>query len=221
MQNKNTKSIRLISGIAVFSALAYVVAAVCQVIPQVAGFLTLDMKDAVISMASLIYGPVAGPIIALIAALLEFATFSSTGWYGLIMNFVSSAVFSLVASLIYKLLKSFEGALLAFLLAIMTTTGAMLLMNIFVTPLYMKYMLGIPNPDVISMLPTVLLPFNFAKTFLNASLALMLYKPLISALRSARLVPAGSHKAGKGNLLLTVIIGIISMLIAISVVIFI
>ena len=221
MQNKNKTSIRLLTGIAIFSALAYVVAAVCQVIPQVAGFLTLDMKDAVISMAGLIYGPIAGPIIALIAALLEFATFSSTGWYGLVMNFVSSAVFSLVASAIYKMLKSFEGALLSFMLAIMSTTGAMLIMNIFVTPLYMRYMLGIENPDVISMLPTVLLPFNFAKTLLNASLALILYKPLISALRSARLVPAGAHKVGKGNIILTVIIGIISMLIAIMVVLFI
>ena len=38
------------------------------------------------------------------------------------------------------------------------------------------------------MLPTVLLPFNFAKSLLNASLAIMLYKPILTALSKAKIV---------------------------------
>ena len=89
-------------GIAVFSALSFIVALICQIIPPIAGFLSLDFKDAVIAMASFVYGPVSAVLIAFIAAFIEFVTISSTGWYGFIMNFASSAVFSLVASLIYK-----------------------------------------------------------------------------------------------------------------------
>ena len=171
-------------GISVFSALAYVVALVCQVIPSIAGFLSLDFKDAVIAMASFIYGPISAVLIALIAAALELVTISATGWYGFLMNFASSAAFSLVASLIYRKLKSLNGALISFLAAVVTTVSVMLLLNTFVTPLYMAQ-IGVPldRAGVIAMIPDILLPFNLAKALLNSALAMVLYKPIANACR--------------------------------------
>ena len=104
-------------GIAIFSALAFVVALVCNVIPPIAGFLSLDVKDAVIAIASFIYGPIAAVAISFIAALIELITFSTTGWYGFVMNFASSAVFSLTASLIYSRHRNINGALASFFAA--------------------------------------------------------------------------------------------------------
>ena len=191
--------IKKMCGIAIFSALAFVVALVCNVIPPVAGFLSLDVKDAVIAIASFAYGPLSAVIISFIAAAIEWLTFSTTGWYGFIMNFASSAVFSLTASLIYRKFRSINGALSAFFAAVIATAGVMLLLNIFVTPIYLFDYIKVMPADaarkyVMSILPTILLPFNLAKALLNSSVAMLLYKPITLALSRARLIEGKSAK---------------------------
>ena len=188
-------------GIAIFSALAFVVALLCNVIPPIAGFLSLDVKDSVIAIASFIYGPIAAVAISFLAALIELITFSTTGWYGFVMNFASSAVFSLTASLIYSRIRNINGALISFFAAVITTTGVMLLLNKFVTPIYLfDYLGAMPEAAareyVTSILPTVLLPFNFAKSLLNSAVAMMLYKPLSRALKKAKHALADTRRAG-------------------------
>lgn len=214
-------------GIAIFSALAFVVALVCNVIPPVAGFLSLDVKDAVIAIASFVYGPISALIISFIAAFIELISFSTTGWYGFVMNFASSAVFSLTASLIYKKIRNINGALIAFFAAIVATTGIMLLLNIFVTPIYLTAYVGMPKEvasgQVMEMLPKVLLPFNFAKALLNSSVAMLLYKPLSRALKKARLATmeqggrSGETATFNKNTLVILITGAVAL--AVSVVI--
>ena len=190
---KTTKiDTKKIVGMAVFASLAFVVALVCQVIPPIAGFLSLDAKDAVIAIASFIYGPISAVVIAFIAALIEFLTISTTGWYGFIMNFASSAVFSLTASIIYKKFRNINGALASFFAAVIATTSVMLLLNRFVTPIYLFDYLGAMPEDaareyVISILPTVLLPFNFAKSLMNSAISMLLYKPVANAMKRAGL----------------------------------
>ena len=86
-----------------FSALAYVTTVVCKLIPAVAGFLSLEIKDAVIVLCSLMFGPVSGLIIAVLVPMIELFTISATGWYGLIMNVLSSATFAFVVGSLYKI----------------------------------------------------------------------------------------------------------------------
>ena len=205
-------------GIAVFSALAYVVALVCNVIPPVAGFLSLDVKDAVIAMASFIFGPISAVIISFIAAFIELVTFSTTGWYGFVMNFASSAVFSLTASLIYRSRKTLNFALIGFFTAVAATTGVMLLLNIFVTPLYLVQFIGMPEAvatqTVTDMLAKVLLPFNFAKSLLNSASAMLLYKPLTEALRHAKLIEGGKKIAFNKNSIIILAAGGAALVVA-------
>ena len=204
-------------GMALFSALAVVVALICNVIPPVQGFLSLDVKDAVISVASFIYGPLSAIIISFIAAFIEFITFSTTGWYGLIMNFASSAVFSLTASLIYRKFRSINGALAAFSTAIIATTGIMLLLNKFVTPIYLfDYIKIMPEAAareyVTSILPTILLPFNATKALLNSSVAMLAYKPLTTALSKAKLVAGKPTKMSFNRYsVLILVIGLVAL----------
>ena len=206
-------------GIAIFAALAFVVALVCQVIPPVAGFLSLDAKDAIISIAAFIYGPVSAIIISFIAAFVELVTISTTGWYGFVMNFASSAVFSFTAAIIYKKFRSINGALVGYISAIAATTSVMLLLNIFVTPLYMQQN-GIPldSAGVIAMIPKILLPFNFAKSLLNSAIAMLLYKPLSSALRRTGLV-LGKKSGMKFNktTVLILIVGAVCLAAAVTI----
>ena len=191
-KTQSRRDLEKVIGISIFSAMAFIIALICNIIPPIAGFLSLDVKDAVIAIASFIYGPISGVVIAFIAAFIEFLTFSTTGWYGLVMNFVSSAVFSLTAALIYKRIRTINGAIISFLAAVVATTGVMLLLNNFVTPFYLVDFVGMPKnvatETVIDLLPKVLLPFNFAKSLLNASIAVMLYKPLLLALSKARII---------------------------------
>ncbi len=208
MNNAKKYDTKKYIGIAIFSAFAFVVALICNVIPPVAGFLSLDVKDAVISIASFVYGPISAVLISFIAAFIELVTFSTTGWYGFVMNFASSAVFSVTASLIYRKKRNVNGALVSFGTAILATTCVMLFLNKFVTPVYLfDYLGAMPESAareyVTEILPTVLLPFNFAKALLNSSVAMLLYKPIVTALRKAKIASmGGSTTFNKGSIII-------------------
>ncbi len=173
--------VKRLVGMAVFSALAYGVTFVFR-IPV--SFLTFDAKDAVLVIASFIYGPVSAIIMSFIAALIELVTISGTGIYGFIMNFASSACFAFVASLIYKLKRSLNGAIIGIYATVAVTTAFMMLLNILITPLYT----GATTEDVIGMIPTLLLPFNFAKALMNGAIAMLIYKPISLAMKRAGLI---------------------------------
>ena len=209
MKNNNFSTKKLV-GIAVFAALAFGVTLVFR-IPV--SFLTFDAKDAILVVASFIYGPIAAVVMSLITSLLEISI-SDTAVIGAIMNFISSATFAGIASLIYKRKRTFNGALIGLFTSVAVTTAVMMLMNILITPFYM----GVERSVVISMLPTVLLPFNFAKTLMNGAIAMLIYKPVAIALRRAKLLDGNSMdtKFGKQSVI-TIILGTLSLAVAITV----
>ena len=179
MNTKNKTDVKKIASIAMLSALAFLARLVFK-IPV--SFLTFDIKDTVIVLGGLVFGPVSGVAIALLASLIEMII-SETGPIGFVMNFVSSAVFAGVASLIYKFKRRFNGAIIGLFSSVAVTTAAMILMNLLLTPIYQ----GVPRSVVISMLPMLAL-FNFAKTLLNAAIVMLIYKPVVVALRRAKIV---------------------------------
>ena len=67
----------------------------------------------------------------------------------------------------------------------------MLLWNYLITPLYMA---NTSRQDVANMLVPVFLPFNVLKAGLNTAITLFLYKPLVTALRKARLIESAAPK---------------------------
>ena len=209
MKSNNFSTKKLV-GIAVFAALAFGVTFIFR-IPVM--FLTFDAKDAILTVASFIYGPGAAIIMSLIISILEISI-SETAVIGALMNFVSSAVFAGTASLIYKRNRTYTGALIGIFTSVAITTAVMMVMNILVTPIYM----GVERSVVISMLPTVLLPFNFAKTLMNGAIAMLIYKPVAVAMRRVRVLdgkPMGT-KFGKQSIV-TIILGTLSLAVAITV----
>ena len=155
---------------------------------KVGGFLSLDLKDAVLSIVALLYGPLYGIMSVLCVAIVEFFTFSTTGWYGLLMNLFSSGVFVLVCGTVYKYKRNFKGALISAVLTVISVTTVMLVANIFITPLYF----GMPRTTVLDMLLPLLLPFNLCKSVMNSSLMLLVYKPFTSALKKSGLIKSDS-----------------------------
>ncbi len=171
--------------IALFCALAFAVMPLFRINVV---FLTFDIKDAIITVGGLLFGPLAAVIISAVTALLEFLTIGDTGVYGLLMDFVSSASFAVVAALIYRFRRDLWGAVIGLLAAVFSMTAIMLCMNLLIVPLYTP---GVTVAVVAGMLPSLILPFNLTKAVLNAALVMILYKPVSIALRYARVKIAG------------------------------
>lgn len=172
----STDKIKKIAATATFCALAY---ACMYFIKIPVGFLTLDVKDSLIILCALLFGPVYGLAIAVVVPFLELITISGTGVYGFIMNVLSSVTFSLTASLIYRYKKSMMGAIVGLCSGVFAVTSVMMLANLFITPYY----IGGSVADVAAMIPKILLPFNLVKAILNAAIVLLLYKPLSKVLK--------------------------------------
>ncbi len=171
---------------AMLSAMAYILMFISKIIPAVEGFLQYDAKDVVIAIGGFILGPLYALIISVVVSLLEFLTVSGTGFIGLVMNIISTATFACVASFIYRRKKTLLGAFLSLGTATVALTAVMLLWNYYITPLYMN----IPRSVIVPMLPTVFLPFNLVKGLINSGFILFTYRPVVSALQKAKLVPA-------------------------------
>ena len=214
MNAKNNR-VKLISGVGIFAALAIIVSFATSFIKV--QFLSLDAGDIVIVLASFIYGPISGVAISAVSALVSF-TYSGTGPWGMLMDFVSSAVFAYVASAIYFRRRSFKSAIIGIYASVLATALVMIPMNILVTPIYT----GAPTPVVIKLLPTLLLPFNLFKALFNGGAVLLIYKPLVKGMRAARLIPPtkDENRSGKAQppaRWLAPTLGIFSVLIATAV----
>lgn len=197
------KSNKKIALIGLFCAIAYVFTLMGGLLPiSVAGFLKYDPKDIIVAIAGFILGPSSALAISVLTALLELVTgISTTGFYGLLMNIISTASFSCTATYIYKKDKTLRGAIIGLATATIVTTGLMLLWNYFITPFYMN----VPRDAVAKMLPTTFLPFNLIKYGINACLALLIYKPVVTAMRKSRIIESTAPSKSKPKLWITLI----------------
>lgn len=181
--------------VAMMCAIAFAAKLISNVIPiAVAGFLEFDLKDVIIVIAGFICGPLAAVAISVIVSVIEMLTISGTGPIGMIMNILSSCSFACVAAVFYKKNRSMKGAILSLVAGILCMTAIMLLWNYLITPLYM----GVEREVVAGMLLPVFMPFNLVKGGINATLTLLLYKPIVTALHRANLIEA-SPTSGKGS----------------------
>ena len=192
---KEKMSTRYMAAVAMFSAVSFVAVLVSKVIPNVAGFLSYEPKDAVIVIAGLLYGPLTSVLISLIVSFIEMITISSTGPYGFLMNVVSTCAFAVPAAWYYQKHRTQKDAVIGLVIGVLAMAAAMLLWNYIITPFYM----GVPRATVAGMLMTVFLPFNLVKGGINAGLTLLLYKPVVNALRAAGLAQPSSSGKAKGN----------------------
>lgn len=197
MQHEKVKKL---SVLAMLCALAYVVVTVTRIPITSVEFLKYEPKDVVIVIGGFLYGPFAALGISFVVSFLEMITISSTGWIGMVMNVISTAAFACTAAAIYRKKHTLSGAVLGLTLGVVLCTGVMLLWNYLLTPLYM----GTARSDVAAMLLPLILPFNLLKSVLNASLTLLLYRPLLRALRSAHLFPESTARTAHKHTTLTV-----------------
>lgn len=182
----NTKKLVLL---AMLSAMAFLMVALIRI--PVVLFLKYEPKDVIITIGGFVLGPMASFVISLVVSLIEMVTISETGPIGAIMNLLSTCAFSCTAAFIYKKHHTLKGAILGLITGSVVTIVTMLLWNYLITPLYMT---GTSRADIAGMLIPVFLPFNALKAGFNSALTLALYKPVVTALRKAKLVEANPGK---------------------------
>ena len=186
MDTKTVVSLAMLTGI------AFVVMLASKLMPGVM-FLDFDFKDVVICIGGFTYGPVAAALISIAVAFIEMITISHTGFWGFLMNVLAPGAFCCTASAIYQKLHTKKGAVIGLFGGIAALVVIMLLWNWLITPIYM----GLPRADVVAMLPTLFLPFNLAKGGMNMAATLLLYKPVVTALRKSGLVPPSQASESK------------------------
>lgn len=173
---------------AMFAAIAYVLTVVAHflkitIVPSVP-FLNYDPKDIIICIGGFVLGPIAAFIISFVVSLIEMITISTTGFYGLIMNIISTCAFVIPAALIYKTKRSFKGALLSLSAGFLSVIAVMTLWNIIITPIYMD----VPRDVLINKYLLWIILFNVIKVGINIAFVLLLYKPIMSALRVTHII---------------------------------
>ena len=180
--------------IAMLCALAYLVMVIGRI--PVVLFLKYDPKDVIIAIGGFIYGPLTSFAISVVVSLVEMFTVSDTGIIGAVMNIISTCAFACTAAYVYKKKHNLKGAIYGLLLGLVTMVVVMMLWNYFLTPLYMGY----PREAVVELLLPAFLPFNLVKGGLNAAITMLLYKPVVSALRKSTLLPRQPDTAKKGKI---------------------
>lgn len=186
----NPDKTKKLTTIGMLCALAYTAVIVGRI--PVVLFLKYDPKDVIIAIGGFLFGPLTALSITLIVSVLQMFTISGTGILGCIMNIISSCSFACTAAFIYKKKRSLPGAILALLCGCSCQIVVMMFWNYLIAPIY----LGYPRDAVIELLLPVFLPFNFIKGGLNAAITMLLYKPVVTALRRSNLV-APKHQPGK------------------------
>ena len=191
-KNSSKLYIKKIVVMALFCAMAYVTCFFLR-ISGIGGFLSFEIKDTIIVLAAMLFGPLAGVAISFVVALMEMISFSGTGPIGALMNFVSSAVFSACAGAVYiycpVIKKKISGAVLGLITAVIAVTAVMMPMNLIFTPIYQH----VPVQVVKDLLLPLLMPFNAIKATLNAALVMMLYKPISMLLKRAKITDVATH----------------------------
>ncbi|MBQ6152464.1 MAG: ECF transporter S component [Ruminococcus sp.] len=211
MQSKTNERLKVVLCMAMLTALA-VAADIFLRIPGIGGFLTYEPKDVILTIGAFIFGPVAGIIMSLVVCLIEMVTVSTTGFIGLLMNFLASAVFVGVSSIIYSRKKTLSRAILGLVAGSFSMLCIMLLWNYIMTPIFMN----VPREAVLDMFVPILIPFNLLKAGLNSALILLLYKGVVTALRKSRLIPVRESNDSEYKKSNTIVIIIISALLVVT-----
>lgn len=190
--SKNKVSTKYMTTVAMFCAVSFVAVLIGKLVPNVAGFLSYDPKDAIVAIAGFILGPISCLVISVIVSFIEMITISTTGPYGFLMNVVATCAFSMPAAWYYRKHHTRNGAIWGLVIGTLAMACCMLIWNYVVTPFYM----GVEREVVAGMLMSVFLPFNLVKGGINAGITLLIYAPIVNALRKAKLVPE-SKSSGK------------------------
>lgn len=96
-----TTKLRTITGVAVLSAIAFILACFEFPVPLSPAFARMDLSDLPALIGAFAYGPVAGVLVELVKNALQL-TSTATGGVGELANFIMGGAFVFVAGAVYR-----------------------------------------------------------------------------------------------------------------------
>ncbi len=150
-----------------------------------ASFLEYDPADIPILIGTFAYGPLAGLCLTVIASLIQGLTVSAhSGVMGIAMHICATSILVLVAGIIYNIIHTKRGAVIALVCGTLAMAAGMLLFNHIATPYFV-------TPDITdaaavaasrgyvdTLLIPVILPFNLIKAGVNSCITFVIYKTI-------------------------------------------
>ena len=135
-------------------------------------FMEYDPADVPIMIGTFAFGPLAGIVLTAVTCLVQGLTVSaSSGVYGIIMHFVATGTYVLVAGLIYYKHKSRKSAVIALIAATVAVVIVRVPANYFITSAIM----GVDKSVILQLMPFIML-FNLIKMGANSIITFLLYK---------------------------------------------
>ena len=188
--SKTTQNTRKLTGVAMLSAIGFILMFIELSVPIMPAFIKLDFSELPALLATFAYGPMSGAAVCLIKNVLHYFMGGTTGGVGELSNFLLGVAYVVPAGLIYQKVKTRKGALIAALIGCAVSAIYSLPHNYYlIYPLYGKVMpmetiLGMYqtlNPSCDNLFEALLtfnVPFTFAKEAITAAMAFVIYKPL-------------------------------------------
>lgn len=188
----NVKFIARTGIFAAISVILYLVPLFNFNLPFFPGFLKIHLDEIPALIAGFAYGPLSGFFIVLIKTLCKLP-FTSTMCVGELADFIYSCAFIVPASLIYKKMHTFKGALISMGIAVVIQTLTAAFITTFLILDFYIFVMGFPegallkmcqavNPNITdlrwSFFLYVGLPFNAFKDLLVAVATIAIYKKL-------------------------------------------
>lgn len=189
---------RQIAGMAILSAIAYLLFFLEFTIPLAPTFLKMDLSEIAALVAAFAYGPWAGVAVEFVKNILHLP-FTTTQMVGELANFIVGSTFVLTAGYVYHFKRTKKGALLGMVLATVVMSLSGVVINYFVTlPFYMSvFKMDIPKlvslahlvgntlvTDLWTLLLYVFVPFNLLKGLIVSLIVGAIYKKLSPFLRT-------------------------------------
>ena len=152
------------------------------IIPAVS-FIEYDMADVPVLIGTLLYGPIPGLLILLVASLVQAFILGINGWVGFVMHFVASGAMVLLVGILYDRKPSLTGMALGSL----ARTLVMIPLNLILT----VHAFGVPHDVVMSLMLPGIIPMNLIIAVTNCILAGLLFKALAPFLQKNRYLTQG------------------------------
>lgn len=178
---KRNQTLRKLTTMAMLTAISIVLVTLVHFpLFPAAPFLEYDPADIPIFIGTFLFGPTAGLGLTLVVSVIQGTTVSaSSGIIGILMHFLATGSFSLLAGNLYKRHRTRVGAIVALCCGIVVMTVVMAGCNLVFTPLF-----GTPLKAVIEMMFPVIVPFNLLKATINALVTYICYKPIAHLVRA-------------------------------------
>lgn len=170
----NIRKIKKWSVLLLMSVAAYIITYFGTYLIPGHEYLIFELKDFIFAIVSFIFAPVEALIMIFLVSFVEMLTIGD-GFFGMLMNVVSSCAFVCTAAIIFRNRRNATGMAISLFAGVAVMTALMLLWNYTMTPLAS---VSITRNDITRMLIPVFLPFNMIKSLSSAGLTLLLCGPL-------------------------------------------